>query len=289
ADEQRLLRGAEHLESRKARDSFLLLHLGKFGRFSQSQTNEQAYEHEDCGDEERNPPTPGHELVIRHELNEEEHEAREHRSGRHTGLWTAAVERFLMRRSMFDGHEHGTAPLTADAKALRHTQYYEQDRCGHADSVVTRQEADREGGHTHHEQGQHEHRLATELVTEVTEDQSAEGTGNEGDSEGTQGSQLTGQRVEGGEELLVEREDGSRAAQTAVVPCDQATAHTGMSDLRRSGPRAVLAGGVAAGAASRRGTRTARSRGVCTRHHCESFSLSSLGTIVPQTHSLPTP
>src|SRR5699024_137955 len=165
---------------------------------------------------------------------------------------------------------------------------HEQDGCGHADSVVTRQEADREGGHTHHEQGQHKHRLAAEFVTEVTEDQSAEGTGNEGDREGTQGSQLTGQRVEGREELLVEHEHGSGAEEEIVVPFDRGTDETGKSDLCRIGARAVRPGGVSAGAASRIATCTMRVRGVWIRHHCESFCLSYFGKIVPQTYSLPT-
>src|SRR5699024_3407014 len=164
---------------------------------------------------------------------------------------------------------------------------HEQDGCGHADSVVHRQEADREGGQTHHEQGQHKHRLAAEFVTEVTEDQSAEGTGNEGDGEGTQGSQLTGQRVEGREELLVEHEYGSGAEEKVVVPFDRGTDETDKSDLCRIGARAVRPGGVSAGAVSRIATRTVRTRGVWIRHHCESFCLSYFGTIVPQTHSLP--
>ena len=103
---------------------------------------------------------------------------------------------------MFDGHQHGSAPLAADRDPLHQTQRYEQRRRPEPYRIVGRQEPYQERGCAHQEERKDEHRLPPHLVSEVSKEHPAQRAGEEPYPEGGEGQQgsdeLAGLREEQG-------------------------------------------------------------------------------------------
>ena len=78
---------------------------------------------------------------------------------------------------MFHRHQHGAAPFSAQSQALDDAQCKQHDRCPDADRLIARQQADGEGGRTHGQQRDEQHRLSAQAVTEVTEKRGADHPG----------------------------------------------------------------------------------------------------------------
>jgi hypothetical protein len=128
---------------------------------------------------------------------------------------------------MFDRHQHGAAPFAADAKSLRDAQHHERDRCPRSDLLIRRQQPDQKRGDAHHHQRQHEHRLASDPIAVVADDDAADGTRNEADGVGAERGECAGQRVKGRKEQAVEHECGRRPIEKKVVPLDRGADETG--------------------------------------------------------------
>ncbi len=84
---------------------------------------------------------------------------------------------------MFDTHQCGSAPLAAECEALYHAAGNEQNDSPGADLVLGRQYTDQSGENAHAEKCDHQHLLAAQFVTEVTEHRPADRAQEECDRE----------------------------------------------------------------------------------------------------------
>src|SRR5687767_1532795 len=109
---------------------------------------------------------------------------------------------------MFRDHEDGTAPLTADRKALNEAQGDQGDGSPDADLRVSREKADQDGRHAHQDQAEHEETLASDPVTEMAKDDAADRPGNEPEGIGGKSQQCARNGVIVWEEEAIEDQGG---------------------------------------------------------------------------------
>ena len=124
------------------------------------------------------------------------------------------------RRSSPDSSVIRTAPPHSPPRPSPWTKRSatSSDRRPHPDRRVGRHQADRERREAHQQQGDDQDVLAAELVAVVAEDDAAEGAGDEAHGVGREGQQGAHQRLEAGEEELVEDQRGGGAVDEEVVP-----------------------------------------------------------------------
>ena len=207
----------------------------------------QTDEHQQPAEQERHPPAPGQErLVGGQHAHQRQHPVGQQQADRHADLRPAGVEPAALGVAGLQGHQDRTAPLAAEAQPLQEAQQHQQDRRPDPDRRVGRQQADRERGDAHQQQGHDQDVLAADLVAVVAEDHAAERPGDEPDGVGGEGQQGADQRLEAGEEQLVEDQRGGGAVDEEVVPLQRRADQAGDDDLahRRRLYRA-LAGGLA--------------------------------------------
>ncbi|GHD34959.1 hypothetical protein GCM10007147_40990 [Nocardiopsis kunsanensis] len=126
-----------------------------------------------------------------------------------------------MGGGVLDRHQDGAAPLTSHGDALDQAQEYQQQRCEEADLFVGGQQSHGEGGHAHHQQGRDQCGLAAEAVTEVTEEDASQRTGEEPDGEGRERGHQADHRVRvGGEEQTSEDQPRSCGVDVEIEPFD---------------------------------------------------------------------
>src|SRR5581483_7553125 len=121
--------------------------------------------------------------------------------------------------------------LTAERQALQDPQEEQDDRCGHMDHVVARQEADGRRARTHDQQRDEEGVLPADEVADASEEDGSERPDDETDGEGRQVQQqrdgLTGRgRVEPRRQRR-----GQRAEDVEVVPLDDRARRCGHDHL----------------------------------------------------------
>jgi hypothetical protein len=153
------------------------------------------------------------------------------KSDRNTDLREGTGAAAAIARRRLDRHEHGAAPLTTGRQALQDTEQNEDDGSRDADLLVGRQQTDEGRRHTHQNQGDDEHRLATEPVTEVAGEERSERAEEEADSHRTEREQdgdLCACRLE---EELCEYEPGRARVEEEVVPLDGGSDDCSESDL----------------------------------------------------------
>jgi hypothetical protein len=133
-------------------------------------------------------------------------------------------------------HDRRAAPFPAERQPLHDAQQDEQDGREDADGGVGGQQADEEGGEPHHQQRDHEDRLAPDPVAVMAEDGRAHGPRHEGDAVARQREQHRGQRVRLGEEQLREDQRGGGAVDEVVVELQRRAGEARAGDLRGGGP-----------------------------------------------------
>ena len=121
---------------------------------------------------------------------------------------------------MFDRHQHRAAPFAAHTEALADAQYQQQDRRPDADLVVGRQQADQERADSHDQQREDQHLFAPEAIAEVAEDDPRDRTRDEANQRRPEREHGADQRIERGEEQLVEDQRGEGVVQKEVIPLD---------------------------------------------------------------------
>src|SRR6266487_3365285 len=121
---------------------------------------------------------------------------------------------------MLDCHQHRAAPLAADAEPLCDSQHDQQYRRPDPDLVVRGKTADQESRNAHNKQRENQHRLAADLIAEVTADYSPDGPRCKPDGISTERSERAGQRVVVCEEELVEDKRAGGAIEEKVIPFD---------------------------------------------------------------------
>src|SRR5712691_494364 len=131
---------------------------------------------------------------------------------------------------MLDRHQHRAAPLAADAEPLRDSQHDQQYRRPDADLVVGGKTADQESRNAHDQQRENQHRLAADLIAEVTADYSSDGPRRKPDRVSTERSERAGQRVVVWKEELVEDKRAGGAIEEKVIPFDRCADEAGDGD-----------------------------------------------------------
>ncbi|MDT4839744.1 hypothetical protein FQZ97_735410 [compost metagenome] len=146
---------------------------------------------------------------------------------------------------MFGDVDRRAAIFTAQGQALEHAQADQDDGRGNADGGVSGQQAHREGGQPHQQDGGEEGVLAPDHVTEAAEHQRAERAHQEAGGKRHQGEDEGRGVVHPGEELLAD-DGGQGAVEKEVVPLED-RAQGGSEDhlalLPGGGRRQVLDGG----------------------------------------------
>nr|WP_235021261.1 hypothetical protein [Caballeronia telluris] len=135
---------------------------------------------------------------------------------------------------MLDHHQRRAAPFAADREALQEAQRREKDRRAEADAFIRRQKADQEGPAAHHQQAQHEHRLAADLVAVVSEHDAAHRPRDEADRKGRERRDRARDRIDRGKEQLVEDQRGRRSEDEKVVPLEGRAYRAGERTRRMS-------------------------------------------------------
>ncbi|MCY1545562.1 hypothetical protein D9M68_815120 [compost metagenome] len=134
---------------------------------------------------------------------------------------------------MFHRHQHGAAHFSAERKALPNPQHDQQHRRGNADLFVGRQQPDQHGAYAHQQQAQRQHRLASDAVAEVAEDDAADGSGKHAAGKGAEGRERSGDRVELREEQFVEYQRSGRSVGEEVESFHGGADHRGDGDSKQ--------------------------------------------------------
>ena len=222
---------------------FLLavLDLLEFRRFRQREPDPQADDHQHDAEQERQPPAPGEELRVGHRGRRRSRTPACRARGRAARRAAASCRRSpAVLRRVLDRHQHGAAPLAAEAEALDQAAGDQQDRRPDAERLVGRQQADHRRRHAHDEQGEIEHGLAADRVAVVAEHEAAERPGDEAERIGGERQQRADHRIERREEQLVEDQRGGGAVEKEVVPLDRGADQARGRDLHVRGVRGLV-------------------------------------------------
>jgi hypothetical protein len=195
--------------------------------FQNTQADDEADTDERDTDEKRDAPSPREKLILRQPRERGEHSGRGQQSGRHAHLRQAAVEATRACRRMLHGHQHRTAPLAANPKALREPQRHQTHRRPRPDLVVGRQQADGKRRQAHDCEGEHEHRLAADAVAVMPDDDAANRTRDETDRVRAERRQRPCQRIERRKVQTIEHERCGGAIEEEVVPLDRGADEAG--------------------------------------------------------------
>ena len=212
---------AQDLEQRRSR-GLLRGGLGEHGRLGDPGAHEQADGQQHDAEQERDPPAPGEERLLAGQAGGRgQHQGREHHAAGRARVGEAGPQP-APGGGVLGGHQHRAAPLAADRDALHDAQEHQQDRGPHPDLGVGGQQADERAAHAHQDHAEHEHLLAADPVAEVTEHDAAQRTGEVAGGERAEAGDGADERVEVGEEDLVEHDRRGRRVQQEVVVLDHA-------------------------------------------------------------------
>ena len=209
-------------------------------RFVHVLAHPQPDQHEHDAEHERQ--APAHDLnAASPSVAQDRHDARgQHEADAVADLHAAAVERLLLLRRAFDGHQRRAAPFAADRETLDRAHQHQQHGRPPADRRERRQQADRDRRQPHQHHGQHQHPLAAEPVAVVAEHDAAERPEQEADAEGRERRERAHRRADFREELGIEYQRGDDPVQQEVVPVDDSAdeaADRGLAGLAARGRR----------------------------------------------------
>ena len=124
------------------------------------------------------------------------------------------------RRAVLDGEQNRARPFAAECESLHDPQQQQQQGCEYADLRGGGQQPHQSGGTAHQEHRQRERLLPADAITDMAEDEAADGPDDEADGEGGERQQRSHQRALIGEEGVVEDQAGRGRVQEEVVPLD---------------------------------------------------------------------
>ena len=278
------------------------------GRLAHAHAHDQADDHEQARQQERDAPAPGeHRVGGKHGVEQQVHAIRAEEPDGRAEVRKAAKQRTLIGRGVLGGHQRGAGPLAGKAQTLAGAAGAQQHHgCG-AEHVVPGQQADAKRCGTHKHQGCDQGFLTTEAVAEMAEQQATERAGKEAHRERDERQQRGEHRVglgDVGEEDEPEVAGRGDGVAVVVVELDGRANHGCDHDLksgvafdlrlcgnhgcrgRNAGSRSGSCGGLAdgqldgrgarrCGCGSRRGARKSRLHAEL-RHACEGFCAARL-------------
>ncbi len=176
---------------------------------------------EDDAERERNPPTPGDELVAGELAERQKGEVGEEQAAGYAELRPRRDEAArAVRARPFHRQQHRAAPLAADPDALNKAQEGQDDRAPDADRLIARDEGDDEGGDAHQHEGRDQRRLAADAVAIVAEDRRTDRPRGKAGAIDEERVQRSDQRIGVREEQFREDQTGSRAVEEEIIPLD---------------------------------------------------------------------
>ena len=171
--------------------------------------------------EEGNAPAPGVEGRVAHHSREQQDEAAgEDRGQCGGGEGDVDPQSALAHRCVFVDEGGSADRFAAGGEALAQSGEDEQDGREPADLVEAGQDADESGADADEEDRDRQRLAPADLVTEGTEEQPAQGAHDEGDAEGGEDDEQSGDFVAVGEEVFGE-DDGREAVEREVVELDE--------------------------------------------------------------------
>ena len=147
-------------------------------------------------------------------------------------MWEHAEPAASSLGRMFGSEQGSTPPFAAQTDALPEAQQAEQGGGSPAHQFVAGQHADQHGGRAHHQQRNHQCRLAAYFVAKVSEYHCAYRSGNEGDAEGEERVQRLHCRVAVGKEYRSYHHRHGKAVDVKIVKLDGRADETGKSDAQ---------------------------------------------------------
>ncbi len=144
-------------------------------RLLQPQPHVQADQPQGTGNEERQPPAPGHQAVVTEHAREQGHQPGAERvTDEGAEVEPAAEESATSVGGVFGNVCGGSRVFPAGGEPLDQTADQQQNRRGEADGVVGGQESDGESADRHHDHGGGEYAFTADTVAERAEYQAAE-------------------------------------------------------------------------------------------------------------------
>ncbi len=133
--------------------------------------------HHDQNDreEERNAPAPLHEgFPWSNGCHDCQHCGSQKSPDRYASLWARAEETAAVHWATFDGHQDRASPFATCRNALEDAKEDQQHRRDNAYLAEGWQNANKRGGHAHHDERDHENLAAADLVAIVSGEERAE-------------------------------------------------------------------------------------------------------------------
>ena len=194
---------------------------GKHRRFRNPQANENADQNQEEARQERQPPAPRHQIFARQRRDQRKRARGEQVADRHAKRRKAAPEAAMMRRRGLDQVDHRPAIFGAGAQALDHPHQHQQHGCPVANLGIGRQQADRGGTDSDHQQCRYQHGLAPELVAENAEHDAAQRPHHEADAESQERQERADDGLALGKEQIAEHQRGGSAVEEEVIPFER--------------------------------------------------------------------
>jgi len=207
-------------------------------RLVDAQPHVQADQDEQEAGQEREPPAPGHQLIVRQHGHQREGRGGEQVAHRHAERGEAAPETALPVRRALHEVDDGAAILGPRPQSLHHAQRYQHQRRPEPGGRVGRQQADRRRADPDHQQRGDQHRLAAVPVAHDAEHDAAERPHEESHAEGQERQQRADHRVGFREEQLAEHQRRRGAIQEEVVPLERRADRGRQDDAPVDRPRA---------------------------------------------------
>ena len=166
------------------------------GRLAHAHAHDQADDHKQARQQERDAPAPGdHRVGGQQSIKQQVHAVCAEESDGRAEVREAAEQRALVGRGVLGGHQRGAGPLAGKAQALAGAADAQQHHGRGPEHVVPGQQADAKRCGTHEHQGCDQGFLTAETVAEVAEQKAAERAGKKAHRERDEGQQRGEHRV----------------------------------------------------------------------------------------------
>ena len=187
-------------ENRHARDLAFAHNTLEIRSFIDPEPDESSYRDQCRARYERDPPAPGHELLVVEIGQRKKRRGAEAQAQRKSDLNETSIEAALVGRRVFGRDQHGAAPFPADGDALQKTAGNQQDRSCDTDAGIGGKQADERRCEAHAHQRQDQQRFSAQTIAEVAQDDGSDRSGEKADANRADRYQASDQWILGGEE-----------------------------------------------------------------------------------------
>ena len=182
------------------------------------------------GEQERDPPAPGEELLLRQQREQTHHQAAQQRAGRGAGVHERCVEAALLRFGVFQRHQRRPAPFAAHRESLADAQQDQDHRTPGPRTEAPGTRPIRNDAVPMMSIVSTSIFLRPSSVAEVAEDDATQRAGQVAGGEGAEREDDRGELVQSGEEDRRKHQRRGRAVQQEVVELDRAAEIAGEND-----------------------------------------------------------